>query len=162
MGITSADDGITNGIWPEERTPSTAIWQAAHERRRTWLQFAALQVDFPATQYDQEPQAKSQLPVCSLAQLRGCAFRAVLFSMVFGRFLGVVHSMESMSCSYFRMMRGLLMAAGFVMLRGLPVVFGCQLVMFGRLLVVFSALINGEPRQQFVPNGRHCNGDRRG
>jgi hypothetical protein len=62
--------------------------------------------------------------------------------MVFGRFLGVVDRMESMSCSDLRMVRSLLMAAGFVMLRRFPMVFCCVLVMFGRLLVVFSALMS--------------------
>jgi hypothetical protein len=65
----------------------------------------------------------------------------VLFGMVFGRFLGVVDRSESMSCSDFGMVRGLLMTAGFVMLRRLSMVFCCKLMMFGRLLVMFSILM---------------------
>jgi hypothetical protein len=66
----------------------------------------------------------------------------VLFGMVFGRFLGVVDRSESMSCSDFGMVRGLLMTAGFVVLRRLSMVFCCELVMFGRLPVMFSALMS--------------------
>ena len=62
--------------------------------------------------------------------------------MVFGRFLVVVDRMESMSCGDLRMVRGLLMAAGFVMLRRLSMVFCCEIVMFSRLLVVFSTLMS--------------------
>jgi hypothetical protein len=50
--------------------------------------------------------------------------------------------MESMSGSDLRMVRGLLMVAGFVMLRRLSMVFCSELVMFGRLLVVFSTLMS--------------------
>ena len=82
------------------------------------------------------------LRVWSRAQLRGCSFSGVLVSVVFGRFLGVVDRMESMSCSDLSMVRGLLMATGFVKLRRLPMVFCCELVMFSRLLVVFSPLMS--------------------
>jgi hypothetical protein len=65
----------------------------------------------------------------------------MLFGMVFGRFLGVVDRSEPMSCGDFGMVRSFLMAAGFVMLRRLSMVFCCKLVMFGRLLVMFSTLM---------------------
>jgi hypothetical protein len=77
----------------------------------------------------------SRFRVWSRVQLRGCPFPSVLVSMVFGRFRGVVGRMECMPCSDFRMVRGLLMAAGFVMLRRLPMVFRCDLVMLSRLHV---------------------------
>jgi hypothetical protein len=85
---------------------------------------------------------QAPLRIGSRAQLRGCPFPSVLVSMVFGGFLGVAGRMEPMSCSDFRMVRGLLMAAGFVMLGRLPMVFCCELVMFRRLLVVFSTLMS--------------------
>jgi hypothetical protein len=66
----------------------------------------------------------------------------VLFGMVFGCFLGVVGRVESMSSSDFRMVRGPLMVAGFMMLRGLTMVLCCEVVMFGRLLVVFGTLMS--------------------
>jgi hypothetical protein len=62
--------------------------------------------------------------------------------MVFGRFLGVVRRMESMSCGDLRVMRCLLMAAGFVMLRRLAMVFRRGLVMFRRCLVVLCAFVS--------------------
>src|SRR6516162_6159798 len=74
----------------------------------------------------------------SLAQLGGCPFRGVFFSMVFGCLLGVVGRVESMSSSNFRMVCALLMVAGFVMLCRLQMVFCSERVMFSRLLVVFG------------------------
>jgi hypothetical protein len=66
----------------------------------------------------------------------------VLLSVVFGRFLCVLGRMESMSCGDFRMVRGLLMSASFVMLRSLQMVFCCELVMFSRFFVVLSTFVS--------------------
>jgi hypothetical protein len=73
----------------------------------------------------------------------GCRFPCpcVLLSMVFGRFLGMVRRMESMTCCDFRVVRGLFMASGFVMLRCLPMVFRRDFVMFSRCLMVFCAFV---------------------
>jgi hypothetical protein len=92
-----------------------------------------------------EPQlhrSQPRLRIWCRVQLRRCTFPSVLLSMLFGRFLGVVERMESMSCGDFRMVRGLLMAVGFVMLRRLAMVFCCELVMFSRLLVVISTFMS--------------------
>jgi hypothetical protein len=81
-------------------------------------------------------------PVWSRAPLRACRFPSVLLSVVFGRFLSVVGCVVSMTGRDFRMVRGLFMIAGFVMLGRLQMVSCCELVMFSRFLVVFSAFMS--------------------
>jgi hypothetical protein len=65
--------------------------------------------------------------------------------MEFGRFLGVMRRMESMSCGDLRVVRAFFMAASFVMLRRFPMVFRCEIVMFSRCLVMFCTFVS-----------RHC------
>jgi len=111
-------------------------WQAAlSERAGTRTAPTGVYGRRPGLNCDGAPASPAGL---SLAQLRGCPFRGVLFSMVFGCFLGVMGRMESMSSSDLRMVCGLLMVAGFMMLRRLKMVFRGVGVMFSRLFMVFS------------------------
>jgi hypothetical protein len=69
-------------------------------------------------------------------------FPGVVIRKVFGRFLGMVDRVVTVSCSNFRVERGLLVIACFVMLRRFAMVLCCEFVMFGCLLVVLSTLLS--------------------
>jgi hypothetical protein len=62
--------------------------------------------------------------------------------MVFGRFLGMMRRIQSMSCRNVSVVCGLLGASGFVMLRCFAMVFRGVLVMFSRRLMMFCALVS--------------------
>jgi hypothetical protein len=66
---------------------------------------------------------------------------AVFFQMPFSRFRAVVGGMVSMSVREMRVVRGLLMVAGTMVLRGFPVVLGSVLVMLCRLSVVICRFL---------------------
>ncbi len=58
----------------------------------------------------------------------------------FGRLPSMVGGMEVVSMGHVRVVRGLLVVAGLVVLGRFPMVPGCVLVMFGGLPVVFCCL----------------------
>jgi len=62
--------------------------------------------------------------------LRRGSFPGVLVSMMFGRFLCMSYRVMSMPCGDFRMVSGLLVIPGLMMLRRLPMVLCRKVVMF--------------------------------
>jgi hypothetical protein len=62
--------------------------------------------------------------------------------MEFGSFLSVMRRMEAMSCGDLRVVRGLLVVAGVMQLRRLPMVFCRDVVVFRRCFVVFCAFVS--------------------
>ena len=61
--------------------------------------------------------------------------------MVFGRFLGVIYRVVSVSRRKFRMVRGLLVIACFVMLRRFAMLLCREFVMFSCLLVMLCTFM---------------------
>jgi hypothetical protein len=66
---------------------------------------------------------------------------AVCSHVFLGRLAAVVASVVPVSVGQLRVVRGLLVVAGSMMLRSFPVVFGRMLVMLGRLGVVIRRLL---------------------
>jgi hypothetical protein len=66
----------------------------------------------------------------------------LLCCMLFGRFLGVIYRVVSVSRRKFRMVRGLLVIACFVMLRCFAMLLCSEFEMFGCLLVVRSTFMS--------------------
>jgi hypothetical protein len=97
------------------------------------------------------PRRGSCVPLCRSCRL---PFPCVLLGMVFGRFLGMVRRMESMPSGHFRVVRGLLVAAGFMVLRRFPMVFRRGFVMFSCRLMVFCAFVGRHLRFSLVPDFR--------
>src|SRR6202049_2939069 len=123
------------------REMATRLRQAGAEAKPSETVFTTVGWRIPDGRPNRQDLDQISMNVPPPAQLRCCPFPSVLFGMMFGRFLGVVDRSEPMSCSDFGMVRSLLVASGFVMFRRLSMVFCCELVMFGRLLVVFSTLM---------------------
>jgi len=65
----------------------------------------------------------------------------MLVGMVFGRFAGVVRRMKTVPVSDMRVVRPLLMIAGFMVTCGFAMVSRCVFVVFCRLFVVVGAFV---------------------
>jgi hypothetical protein len=87
------------------------------------------------------PRTRNPPPRENRYVLNARSYWRVLCGVMLSSFFGVMRRVREVSLRNVRMVPGLHMVAGFVMLRGFAVVLGCMLMVLGCLMMMRSAFV---------------------